>query len=113
MSQQRSTTNRPHPVRPKPWALWILGACIVLALEPALANKFETISGGVVGSSWLKREWLEKFFWISGGISLAFSVLALIVPHSNPLYMNSRTWKQSSIILAVLAAILLSAAYLI
>ena len=54
------------------------GILALLCVEPALANKFETIGGGVSGSSGIKRDWLQKFFLVVGGMSLLSAVLALV-----------------------------------
>lgn len=80
-----------------------LGILAMLCIEPALANKFETIGGGVSGSSGIKRDWLQKFFLVVGGMSLLSAVLALVVPHNNALFLNYGNWKKSFIILLVLS----------
>lgn len=87
-------------------ARWLgLLSCILLLCiaDPALANKFETIGGGFSGSSGFKREWLQKFAFIVGGVCAVGALLAVIIPHDNPLYLNYNNWKSSAIILAVLA----------
>lgn len=92
-----------------PLALCLLG-CLVLLTEPALANKFETIGGGFTGSSGLKRSSLVKFFLAAGGISLLGAVLAVVVPHKNALFLNYNNWKQSAIVMFILAVLLFAAA---
>jgi hypothetical protein len=84
-----------------------------LYLEPVLANKFETIGGGVSGSSGIKREWLQKFFLVIGSLSLLGSVLTLVVPHSNAAFLNFSNWKQSAIVLFVFAVVFFGAAALL
>lgn len=110
-----------HP-RARPWVrrlaahgwavLLILGIALALA-EPASANKFETIGGGVSGSVEIKREWLQAFFLTLGGLSLLGSVLSLVLPHGNALLMNFRNWKQSAAVLAVFAVAFFGLAFLI
>lgn len=85
----------------------------LLALEPALANKFETISGGVNGSFRIKTEWLQGFLVVAGGISLSLSVLAIVVPHKNALFLNFSSWKQSSAVLFVISLFCFGGAALI
>lgn len=82
-----------------------LGILALLCVEPTLANKFETIGGGVSGSSGIKRDWLQKFFLVVGGMSLLTAVLALFVPHNNALFLNYGNWKRSFIILLVLSIV--------
>lgn len=82
----------------------LLAVVLLLVVEPALANKFETIGGGFSGSSGIKREWLVKFFTVAGGMSLLAAFLAVFVPHKNSLFLNFSNWKQSAIILSILAA---------
>ncbi len=90
--------------------VWLLVVFLALLIEPALANKFETIGGGVSGSSGIKREWLQKFFLVIGGASLLGAVLAVVVPHRNALYLNYNNWKQSAIMLSILAVVMFTAA---
>jgi len=82
-------------------------------MEPALANKFETIGGGVAGSSGIKREWLQDFFLVVGGLALLGAVLALVVPHTNALYLNFGNWKRSAVILLILSAVFFGIAWLL
>lgn len=90
--------------------VWLPVVFLALLIEPALANKFETIGGGVSGSSGIKREWLQKFFLVVGGASLLGAVLAVVVPHRNALYLNYNNWKQSAIMLSILAVVMFAAA---
>jgi hypothetical protein len=90
-----------------------LGVLALICVEPVLANKFETIGGGVSGSSGIKRDWLQKFFLVIGGMSLLSAILALVVPHDNALYLNYGNWKRSFIILLVLSLVFFSIAGLL
>lgn len=94
-------------------AVTLLAALLLLAVEPALANKFETIGGGVSGSVHIKREWLITFLNIAGGISLFGAVLAIVVPRTNALYLNYSNWKQSAIVMLVIAGALFTGAALL
>lgn len=89
---------------------YLLAVVLFVLLDPALANKFETIGGGLSGSSGFKREWLQKFFLVVGGASLLGAILAVLVPHGNALFLNYNNWKQSAVMFSVLAAVMFAAA---
>ncbi|RMG33257.1 MAG: hypothetical protein D6720_11815 [Gammaproteobacteria bacterium] len=80
---------------------------MALLTEPALANKFETISGGVTGSTRLKRAFVQHLLLYGGGGFLVAAVLAVVVPHTNPVFLNYANWKVSAIVLAVIGSLLL------
>jgi hypothetical protein len=86
-----------------------LVACLFVVCEPALANKFETIGSGVSGSAQAKRDWLRLLFFIAAGSLALASVLTVVIPHRNPLYLNYRNWKRSALVTGVLAAALAGA----
>jgi hypothetical protein len=88
--------------------IFLLLICSLLALsEPALANKFETISGGVAGSYRVKSQFVESGLLFGGIGFLIASVLAVVMPHTNAAYLNYANWKSSAIVLAVIGASLL------
>lgn len=91
----------------------IAALLVLLAVEPALANKFETIGSGVSGSIGIKREWLQLLFWAAAGLLALGAVLAVFLPHGNPLFLNYRNWKASASVLAVLAVAMLTVGLLI
>lgn len=93
--------------------LALLACSMLLLAEPALANKFEAIGSGLSGSSHSKRDWLTGFFAVSGGLSLLFGILTIATPHDNAAFLNYGNWKQSAIVLFVLAAVLLLLAVLV
>jgi hypothetical protein len=102
--------SHPRPIR----RLALLCAVSLLVLlEPALANKFETIGGGVSGSVAIKREWLQGFFLVAGGLSLLGMVLAIAVPHRNALLLNYNNWKQSAVVLGLLALAFFGVAFVV
>lgn len=94
-------------------AIAALALLLLCAAEPALANKFETIGGGFSGSSGSKRDWLTRFFAISGGLSLFLAVLAIVTPHTHAAFLNYGNWKQSAAVLCSLAGVFFLMAVLI
>ena len=104
----------PSNILRTPWRYALLcGLLALMFFEPALANKFETIGGGVSGSSGIKRTWLQGFFMVLGGASLLGSALSVFVPHKNAAYLNYGNWKQSAAVLFVFAVVFFGAAALI
>ena len=99
--------------RPIGLAMVAFALLMLFAAEPALANKFETIGGGLSGSSGIKREWLQGFFMVVAGLCLFGAILTVVVPHKNALYLNSTSWKASFGVLMTFSAIFGSAAFLI
>ena len=88
--------------------LLLLFCSLITLSEPILANKFETISGGVTGSYRLKSQFVESGLLFGGIGFLLASVLAVIVPHTNAAYLNYANWKSSAIVLAVIGTALLT-----
>ena len=88
------------------WGLVLLFGAVVLC-EPVLANRFETIGGGVSGSYSDKREFLQISLLILSGVFLFTAILAVVMPHSNAAFLNYRNWKSSAIVLAVLGGLCL------
>lgn len=84
--------------------LLLIPLCIT---EPALANKFETIGGGLAGSAAIKRDWLGVFFGIASGVSAFIGLLAVFMPHQHAAFLNHATWKQSAAVLFSLAGVFL------
>jgi len=86
---------------------------LLLALcEPVLANKFETIGGGLSGSFRLKRQFVESALLYGGIGFIVGSVLAIVIPHSNAAFLNYANWKTSSIVMGVIGVLLLIAYFI-
>jgi hypothetical protein len=81
--------------------LFSLLPLLLLWLEPSMANRFETIGGGLSGSDTLKLEWLRSFSLIAGSLCLLGALLAVVVPRRNALLLNYSNWKSSAAVLAV------------
>ena len=104
-------TDRPESLGRTAWIVFaIMAAGLLLFIDPAYANKFEKISGGVSGSMRIKRDWLMYSLIGAGGVSLLCSVLALVVPHNNALYLNFSNWKLSALMFALVAGLFFTAA---
>jgi hypothetical protein len=96
------------------WRLVILGRICTYGLHVQAGNKFETIGGGVSGSTALKLAHLQP-------VSLAFGVFFLIaallslssIGHKNALSPNHSLWKQSAAILFGLSLVSFAAALLL
>jgi len=86
---------------------------IGLLAEPALANKFETISGGITGSFRLKRAFVQQALLVGGGGCLIGALLAVVVPHANPAFLNYANWRNSAIVLSILGGVLLVSYFLV
>ena len=116
MTQTPATRSAPHRHALTQQAGRLLGLAMItllIAVEPALANKFETIGGGVSGSAHLKQEWLKGFLYIVGGLSLLTTALAVFVPHNNALFLNFANWKQSAIVSFLIAVVCIVGALLL
>ena len=94
-------------------AFGALSVALLLWVEPTLANKFETIGGGVAGPTGLKREWLQRILFITAATGAIGAVLAVVYPRKNPLFLNFGNWKKSAAVMAVFSAVSLIAAVLI
>jgi hypothetical protein len=70
----------------------------LLFAEPLLANKFETIGGGVVGSSQVKIEYLQVIAYVVSGIFLIAGILAILLHNKNAQTLNYTMWKPSAVI---------------
>ena len=93
------------------WGVAMIAALgLLLLVDPALANKFEKISGGVSGSMHIKRQSLFYALLGAGGVSLVCSVLAVVVPHTNALYLNFSNWKLSALMFSLVAGFFFTAA---
>ena len=91
--------------------LWT-GLIILLFCEPALANKFETIGGGVQGSTKVKVEYLQVIAYVAGGIFLVSGVLAILLHNKNAQTLNYTMWKSSSTLFFILSIASFTAAVL-
>lgn len=80
---------------------------LALLAEPSLANRFETISGGVSGSVTLKHEFVQTVLLVAALVFLLGSGLAILLRNSNAALLNFRNWKTSSVVMAVLSALML------
>jgi uncharacterized membrane protein len=90
------------PVRILPTIAWLLPAGLLFC-EPALANKFETIGGGVQGSTQVKIEYLRLIAYVAGGILMIAGILSIVLHDKNAQTLNYTMWKVSSALFFLLA----------
>lgn len=90
-----------------------LSTTLMLWMDPALSNKFETIGGGVTGTSYAKAEWLKDFFFVVAAMGALGAILAVFYPRDNALFLNYNNWKKSAIVLGVISGVSLIIALLL
>jgi uncharacterized membrane protein len=76
---------------------------MLLFAQPLLANKFETIGGGVSGSTRVKIEYLQVIGYVTGGIFLIAGILAIVLHDKNSQTLNYTMWKPSAAIFFLLS----------
>ena len=86
---------------------------IGLSVDPAVANRFETIGGGVSGSHALKLEYLKIIAYVVGGIFILAAALTVITHKHNAQMLSYTTWKSSAIMFLLLGVGGLTAGYMI
>jgi preprotein translocase subunit SecG len=79
----------------------------LILCEPALANKFETIGGGVQGSTKVKVEYLQVIAYVASGIFFISGVLAILLHNKNSQTLNYTMWKPSAAIFFILSILAL------
>lgn len=83
--------------------LLILSVILIgLSIDPALANRFETIGSGVSGSMEIKIEYLKLSAFVISGLLFFSGLLAMTTNKKNAHELNYTAWKPSSIIFFVL-----------
>lgn len=86
--------------------LLVFGVLVTMDSSLMAANKFETIGGGVAGSTSIKLMYLRPISIGFGLFFLACSLLSLTpLGHKNALTMNHTRWKLSSGIFFLLSVI--------
>ncbi|MEJ2618935.1 MAG: hypothetical protein P8163_01465 [Candidatus Thiodiazotropha sp.] len=79
-----------------PWALFGLLIVLLTLSDPLLANKFETIGGGVQGATKVKVEYLQIIAYVASGIFLIAGVLTIALHNTNSQTLNYTMWKPSA-----------------
>jgi hypothetical protein len=72
-------------------------------MEPALANKFETIGSGVTGSAKIKIEYLKVFLYAVSAVMLVASLLSVMTREKDSQSLNYTMWKPSSILFLIIS----------
>lgn len=75
---------------------------IAFYVDPALANRFETIGGGVVGSRKIKLEYLRVIAFAAGAVFLVAAAATVITHKRNAQMLNYTMWKPSTFIFTLL-----------
>jgi hypothetical protein len=88
--------------RALPILSWLLLAGLFFC-EPLLANKFETIGGGVQGSTRIKIEYLQIVAYVAAGIFTVAGVLAIVLRNKNAQTLSYTMWKSSATLFFLLA----------
>lgn len=83
--------------------LILLFALACLYIDPALANKFQTIGGGVSGSNKMKIEFLKWAAYVAAGVFFLAGALSVITRNNNTQTANYSLWKSSASIFLLLA----------
>lgn len=89
---------------------WLLCMALLFFTEPLLANKFETIGGGVQGTTKVKVEYLQMIAYVAGGIFLVSGVLSVVLHDRNAQTLNYTMWKPSAIVFFLLSIAAIAAA---
>ena len=90
--------------------VFILSLALIY-IEPAVANKFETIGSGVSGTASTKIEYLKTIAFVTGIIMFIAGVLTVITRNKNSLALNHTMWKSSSIVFFVLSCVTIGAGF--
>ncbi|MCG7984266.1 MAG: hypothetical protein JAY90_16130 [Candidatus Thiodiazotropha lotti] len=85
-----------------PWVLSVLAFALLTLSEPSMANKFETIGGGVQGSTKIKVEYLITIAYVASAIFMIAGILAIALHNRNAQTLNYTMWKSSAAMFFIL-----------
>ncbi len=85
-----------------PLLFWFM-LLVLCFSEPLLANKFETIGGGVQGHTGMKVDFLRVFAYVASAIFLVAGILSIALHDKNAQTLNYTMWKASSAIFFLLS----------
>ncbi|MCG8489942.1 MAG: hypothetical protein AB2551_07370 [Candidatus Thiodiazotropha sp.] len=94
-----------------PWFVFILVFALLMLSDPLMANKFETIGGGVQGSTKIKVEYLKTIAYVASGIFLIAGILAIALHNRNAQTLNYTMWKSSAAMFFILSIGMVAAGY--
>ncbi len=86
-----------------PWVLFILVFTLLTLSDPLLANKFETIGGGVQGSTKIKVEYLITIAYVASAIFLIAGILSIALHNRNAQTLSYTMWKSSAAMFFILS----------
>ncbi|MCG7899415.1 MAG: hypothetical protein JAY99_03700 [Candidatus Thiodiazotropha lotti] len=94
-----------------PWVLFVLVFALLTLSDPAMANKFETIGGGVQGSTKIKVEYLITIAYVASAIFMIAGILAIALHNRNAQTLNYTMWKSSAAMFFILSIGMAAAGY--
>jgi hypothetical protein len=86
-----------------PWVVFATVFVLLTLSEPLMANKFETIGGGVQGTTKVKIEYLQVIAYVTSGIFLVAGILSIALHNKNAQTLNYTMWKSSAAIFFLLS----------
>ncbi|MES9832123.1 MAG: hypothetical protein ABW139_07730 [Candidatus Thiodiazotropha sp. DIVDIV] len=93
------------------WMPLALLFILLILSDPLLANKFETIGGGVQGSNKVKIEYLQIIAYVASVFFLVSGILTIALHNKNALTLNYTMWKSSATIFFILSISTAAAGY--
>lgn len=94
-----------------PWILLILLVVLLILVDPAYANKFETIGGGIQGSTRVKIEYLQIIAYVASGFFLLAGILSIALHNRNSQTLNYTMWKSSATLFFLMSIAMVAAGF--
>ncbi|MCG8100717.1 MAG: hypothetical protein JAZ05_16650 [Candidatus Thiodiazotropha taylori] len=94
-----------------PWLVFAVAFVLLTLSDPSMANKFETIGGGVQGSTKIKVEYLITIAYVASAIFLIAGILAIALHNRNSQTLNYTMGKSSATMFFLLSIGMAAAGY--